>query len=49
MDQLLSGEAWKRVSHDIEYRPYFGDVTSFNDCEYGIELFGTNRKPKVII
>ena len=49
MEQLLSGEAWKRVSHDIEYRTYFGDVTCFNDSEYGIELFGTNRKPKVII
>ena len=49
VQQLLSGEAWKRVSHDIDYRPYFGDVTSFNDPEYGIELFPGRRKPKVVI
>lgn len=49
VQQLLTGEAWKRVSHDIDYRPFFGDVTSFNDPEYGIELFTGRKKPKVVI
>ena len=49
VQQLLSGEAWKRVSHDIDYRPFFGDVTSFNDPEYGIDLLPGRKKPKVVI
>lgn len=49
IQQLLSGEAWRKVSKDVEYRPFFGDINSFNDVEYGIELFPGRQKPKVVI
>lgn len=37
------------MSKDIEYRPFFGDINSFNDPEYGIELLPGRQKPKVVI
>ena len=37
------------MSKDVEYRPFFGDINSFNDVEYGIELFPGRQKPKVVI
>ena len=49
VQQLLSGEAWRKVSKDVEYRPFFGDINSFNDPEYGIELLPGRQKPKVVI
>ncbi len=49
IQQLLSGEAWRKVSKDVEYRPFFGDINSFNDPEYGIELLPGRQKPKVVI
>lgn len=49
MQKLLSGATWRRVSKDVDYRPFFGDINSFNDPEYGIELFPGRKKPKVIV
>lgn len=49
MQQLLSGETWRKVSKDVDYRPFFGSVSSFNDPEYGIDLFPGRQKPKVVI
>lgn len=49
LQQLLSGEAWKKVGKDVEYRPFFGNISSFNDPEYGIQLFPGRQKPKVVI
>ena len=49
IQKLLSGAAWRRVSKDVDYRPFFGDINSFNDPEYGIELFPGRKKPKAVI
>ena len=37
------------MSKDVDYRPFFGSVSSFNDPEYGIDLFPGRQKPKVVI
>ena len=37
------------MSKDVDYRPFFGDITSFNDPEYGIDVLPGRQKPKVVI
>lgn len=37
------------MSKDVDYRPFFGNVSSFNDPEYGIDLFPGRQRPKVVI
>ena len=49
IQRLLTGETWRTVSKDVDYRPFFGDITSFNDPENGIDVLPGRQKPKVVI
>ena len=49
MQMLLSGPTWRRESSAVDFRLFFGYLNSFNDPEYGIELFPGRKKPKVIV